>query len=898
MGQINFKKGISLITLIITIIIVVILAGTIIFLFSNNNPITAAKQASFKQTVKGYQDELSLFMMNKTLKQNGEIDLSQENYSGMVGNNSIYVPITSMKEKDVQNFIVKDGKLLYSGIDENELKWAMEIGLEVDIKTGEFAKEAYYYDSLEGNTVSNNKSKGMSPISGTFILPYTYTNWTDSQWEDEIADWKKLGIEYLIIGDTAQKDSGVWKSYYPSNIASSMYYDALTPLFERCKSNNIKIFLGMGMDSIWWNLNLSNEQDGTKFLNLCNEISPFIGEIYNKYYNNYSDVFYGFYFVPEMSNPSYLDVNESRSIAVNSLSNGINVLINKINELNPNLKFIMSQYLNIKDDSTWTTKSTENIQAFWTELINATNFRSGDILCPQDSIGAKGMTLDKLLEYTLAYKRAIYSSNKKDIKLWSNVELFASPDSEQYSNKPDGVEYTGMATIDRIINQINIVSPCVERIVLFSYSNYLSRLNSVEGFLNTYTDYLKYKKLDSEKPKAPNKVKTSLINISGNNYLQVSYSGMYDNYGISRVNIYKNGKFYTYRVSSRSDENKEDFPLAPQSFFDKNFNLSSDIATYDIEVIDCAGNVSDKFTFTLDSSKLPNNTELDMAYYGPNITQAPAGGTLYKDKNGNVAPVPKGFTVSTLDTENTVENGLVIKDSNGNEFVWIPVIYGKYKNYYRDSNRKTLDSTLPESITSETYQISKYNGFYIGRYESSYDYNNGVPRVAVKKSLNATTTAGMFISREEYNGYLWNYVLSDEAKKYSEEMSDSYHYDSTIKTGLQTGRQWDAILKWIGDSNISNANSFGNYKTSKWPANLGNYESGVLKASGSNDNWKIKNIYDFAGNLSEWTNETYNSEYVIHDTAFDNANAVLTFYWPNSTYYYSNIGFRVVLYLK
>ena len=37
-------------------------------------------------------------------------------------------------------------------------------------------------------------------------------------------------------------------------------------------------------------------------------------------------------------------------------------------------------------------------------------------------------------------------------------------------------------------------------------------------------------------------------------------------------------------------------------------------------------------------------------------------------------PVPKGFTLSTVDGEKTVEDGFVIKqDGSDNEFVWIPV---------------------------------------------------------------------------------------------------------------------------------------------------------------------------------------------------------------------------------
>ena len=46
---------------------------------------------------------------------------------------------------------------------------------------------------------------------------------------------------------------------------------------------------------------------------------------------------------------------------------------------------------------------------------------------------------------------------------------------------------------------------------------------------------------------------------------------------------------------------------------------------------------------------------------------------LYKDKNEDTATVPAGFAVSKVEGENTIKDGLVIIDKNGDEFVWIPV---------------------------------------------------------------------------------------------------------------------------------------------------------------------------------------------------------------------------------
>ena len=46
--------------------------------------------------------------------------------------------------------------------------------------------------------------------------------------------------------------------------------------------------------------------------------------------------------------------------------------------------------------------------------------------------------------------------------------------------------------------------------------------------------------------------------------------------------------------------------------------------------------------------------------------------TIYTDKNNETITIPAGFAVSQVYGENTIEDGLVIIDSNGNEFVWVP----------------------------------------------------------------------------------------------------------------------------------------------------------------------------------------------------------------------------------
>ncbi len=58
----------------------------------------------------------------------------------------------------------------------------------------------------------------------------------------------------------------------------------------------------------------------------------------------------------------------------------------------------------------------------------------------------------------------------------------------------------------------------------------------------------------------------------------------------------------------------------------------------------------------------------------------------YTDAEGKHAMIPEGFKVSTKSSEQYIDDGLVIQDSDGNEFVWVPCYYKR--NWNRDRNRK------------------------------------------------------------------------------------------------------------------------------------------------------------------------------------------------------------------
>ena len=118
------KRGISLIVLIVTIIVIIILAAAVILTITTNNPVSSAKEATFKEDMISIQDELSMYLSKKYTDNPTSFDKSSVNLSG----DSMVTELPSTKKyKDKVSVI--NGKLAWNGETENntEYKWFSEV---------------------------------------------------------------------------------------------------------------------------------------------------------------------------------------------------------------------------------------------------------------------------------------------------------------------------------------------------------------------------------------------------------------------------------------------------------------------------------------------------------------------------------------------------------------------------------------------------------------------------------------------------------------------------------------------------------------------------------------------------------------------------------------------------
>lgn len=128
-----------------------------------------------------------------------------------------------------------------------------------------------------------------------------------------------------------------------------------------------------------------------------------------------------------------------------------------------------------------------------------------------------------------------------------------------------------------------------------------------------------------------------------------------------------------------------------------------------------------------------------------------------------------------------------------------------------------------------------------------------------------------------------------------------------VQTGLLTGKAWDTTCHWIEDyiknlnanSSLKDSRYYGNYYDSLSPANVKGY--GSKQVAGFSDKWSVKNIYDLAGNVWEWTSEASSTSRIFRggNYYYYGDGCPVSFRGSNNpSYTYDYVGFRSRLYIK
>ena len=261
-------------------------------------------------------------------------------------------------------------------------------------------------------------------------------------------------------------------------------------------------------------------------------------------------------------------------------------------------------------------------------------------------------------------------------------------------------------------------------------------------------------------------------------------------------------------------------------------------------------------------------------------------GLVIKDEKNNEwvwVPVDSA-TLATMYEESSDEKTLC---GTTGETAVKTKLYSKTITIGTDSNKKTISRTTPG--TSSSYREPD---LVVGSDGSSYDAKDTNYKTILGETGTKEQLAQLFVdeykemieSVSKYGGfYIGRYELSEagvQKDKTTLTSTNWYNlYNACINSNLQAsnkvkiqmiwGCQWDITMNWLissgaktSDEVNNDSSSWGNYYASSVKADDGTTE---IKASGKDQKLNTgkttftmaNNIYDLAGNVYEWTQEAF-----------------------------------------
>ncbi len=153
--------------------------------------------------------------------------------------------------------------------------------------------------------------------------------------------------------------------------------------------------------------------------------------------------------------------------------------------------------------------------------------------------------------------------------------------------------------------------------------------------------------------------------------------------------------------------------------------------------------------------------------------------------------------------------------------------------------------------------VAKKGGFWVGRYETSSMSTDTAKDISTSDFIKVVkgTTDGI-------NNVKW-YRMYAQQKNYKNSLKQS----KNTKSSMMWGSQWDQIMIWMKDvQNTVNTDNGKYYITNS--VGMGNFGTGDGYTDTSNPTatgcFEVKNIYDLAGNVLDWTLEADSTDFRVN----------------------------------
>ena len=312
--------------------------------------------------------------------------------------------------------------------------------------------------------------------------------------------------------------------------------------------------------------------------------------------------------------------------------------------------------------------------------------------------------------------------------------------------------------------------------------------------------------------------------------------------------------------------------------------------------------------------------------------------TTLKDNKNNEIKVPKNFGIA-YDSGDNVSDGVVIEDTNHNQYVWIPVgtitnssgvsktidlIRSDFNEIttsdaevaintdfyeYNETSGESYANTKAKNLDQFLSSANSNHGYYIARYEAGINESQDQYRYAECSGIGVSVTFGIPANKVAVDGTVkplsksgvgvWNAVTQHEAATICRAMYTK-NADG-VESDLINSFAWDTAIDFIQKcGTASNSSSYATTLAKSGVDTSNPQTTGtntLLETSSTDQQCKI---FDMAGNCYEWCTETYISvDYPNVSRGGTYAFSIPAIYRNNYSYSYTSNrnSFRPIMYL-
>jgi len=318
-----------------------------------------------------------------------------------------------------------------------------------------------------------SQNKKIKPIEGSWFefqhhsavegTPWNKTleQFTAQQWDAKIKELADAGMRYLALLDVAIYG----KSFYPSSLMPKHLLgcdDPLEAVLSAADKYGIRFFVSNGFFGDWTKPVFLMKDPEVRKLRF-----KAMNEVAEKYAHHKS--FYGWYYPNEIGiNGHYTDF----------FIDYVNSSSKEASKLTPKAKSLIGPY------------GTRHVKAD-DEFVRQLEQLDVDFIAYQDEIGVQ----KSRVEESAAFYERLYKLHKKaaKAKLWADVEVF----------RFEGKVYNSAllpASPERVIAQLEAMSPYVEKILIYQYGGLINKPGSPafagpEESVNLYNELVKHRYL-------------------------------------------------------------------------------------------------------------------------------------------------------------------------------------------------------------------------------------------------------------------------------------------------------------------------------------------------------------------------------------------------------------------